>query len=84
MNVIWKGTTKAGFGAKGKVVVAWYCEKAADAGDADAAKDNIGAYCMVEGRNECFATKQLEAQNEIRIAHAVPELAEDPARSKAL
>jgi len=81
--MIWAGSTVAGFGLRGKVVVAWYCKDAA-VEDVAAAKKNIGKYCMVDGRNECFATMQLDAQNEHRAAHAVDALEEDAAKSKAL
>lgn len=53
-QLIWKTSTKVGFGIKGKFVVAWYCDKkgnvrdgkAKDSKDVDTFTDNV---CKVDG-----------------------------------
>lgn len=45
-QLVWKTSKKVGFGIKGKFVVAWYCDKKGNTGDANTFTDNV---CKVDG-----------------------------------
>lgn len=68
-NVVWSGTTKVGFGVKGKWVVAWYCETKATPADTVATLNNIGKQCKTKGINNCLNDAALKAHNSKRMIH---------------
>lgn len=77
-RVVWKATTKVGFGIKGKYVVAWYCEDQGATGDADAYKKNIEESCIqANGVNKCYNDQALKANNKKRDDHGTEELTWD-------
>ena len=86
MRMIWKGTTLAGFGKKGEIVVAWYCKEPAAIKEKTKARANIGASCIDDAskRNTCFAKMALKAINGYRKTHDAPDLGEDNDKSGAL
>jgi len=67
--MVWKGTTKVGFGVKDKYVVAWYCEKKAEPTSPGLSKSNIGKVCSNNGYNECYNEMALAAHNKRRKHH---------------
>jgi uncharacterized protein YkwD len=74
-RLIWKSSTKVGFGQKGKYVVAWYCEVQGATGDADNYKKNIEESCIQDnGVNKCYNVAALKANNKVRDAHGTPDL----------
>jgi uncharacterized protein YkwD len=74
-RLIWKSTTKVGFGQKGKYVVAWYCEEQGATGDADNYKKNIEESCIqANGVNKCYNDAALKANNKVRDEHGTPDL----------
>ena len=77
-RVVWKATTKVGFGVKGKYVVAWYCEDQGATGDEAAYKKNIEESCIqANGVNKCFNEQALKANNKKRDDHGTEELTWD-------
>jgi len=44
-QMVWKNTSKVGFGVKGDRVIAWYCDARGNQGGAEDYKANIGALC---------------------------------------
>jgi hypothetical protein len=65
--MVWKGTTKVGYGIRDNYVVAWYCEKP---GNVDGEyKDNVEQDCVKDGVDVCFAERALAATNEKRSRH---------------
>jgi hypothetical protein len=68
-NVVWTGTTKVGFGVKGKWVVAWYCAVKATPSSTTANKNNIGHLCKSSGINNCLNDKAFAAHNDKRMMH---------------
>lgn len=73
-KLVWKSSTKAGFGIKGKVVVAWICNKPGNVPyKAEDFKKNISKNCFEkekDGRyNKCFNDLSLTSTNEKRVWH---------------
>jgi len=64
-QLLWKSTTKVGFGIKGNDVVAWYCSKGNTA-PAQSYVDNVSDVCMVDGMNRCYNRLALGFHNEKR------------------
>jgi hypothetical protein len=76
-NVVWAGTTKVGFGVKGKWVVAWYCQDKAAPSETVATKLNIGTQCKKNGIHSCLNDSALEAHNAKRMIHDTKPLVWD-------
>lgn len=54
-RMVWKKTTKVGFGIKGKYVIAWYCEAKGNAGSTTEFKKNVGEKCINADKiNTCY------------------------------
>jgi hypothetical protein len=68
-NLVWSGTTKVGFGVKGKWVVAWYCADKATPADSVASLNNIGRQCKKNGYHSCLNEAALKAHNGKRMLH---------------
>jgi hypothetical protein len=83
-NLVWKSTTRVGFGVKGKWVVAWYCQTKATPGDSLASKNNIGRQCRKSGTNSCLNDNQLKAHNDKRKMHDTAPLEWDKDLALAL
>lgn len=74
-KVVWKATTKVGFGIKNNFVVAWYCEEQPAIGDVANYKKNILESCIQDnGVNKCFNVHSLEANNKKRDDHGTEAL----------
>jgi hypothetical protein len=65
-RMIWNGATKAVFGVKGNVVIAWFCDAKPNEGDAAAFKKNVKAVCIKDGMNRCLNDGQLKLHNKYR------------------
>jgi hypothetical protein len=50
-QMVWKNTSKVGFGVKGDTVIAWYCEARGNQGSPEDYKANVGAVCVTNGYN---------------------------------
>jgi hypothetical protein len=84
-QMVWKSTTKVGFGVKGKWVIAWYCEAAASTGSPTESVANVGEKCIdSDGVNTCYADRALLAHNTRRAYHESGKLEHDAANSKKL
>jgi hypothetical protein len=83
-QMVWKSTTKVGFGVKGKWVIAWYCDSAASTGSPPESVANVGQKCIADGVNTCYTTSALLAHNTRRAYHESDKLAHDAANSKKL
>lgn len=59
--MVWKNTRKVGFGVRGKYVVAWYCDKQGNLGLSTDFQNNVGASCIVDRYNKCYADRALAA-----------------------
>jgi uncharacterized protein YkwD len=82
-RVVWKATTKVGFGVKGKYVVAWYCEDQGAIGDEAAFKKNIEESCIQKnGVNKCYNDQALKANNKLRDDHGTEALSWDEKAAK--
>ena len=67
-KMVWKATTKVGFGVKGKYVIAWYCEATPNTGSTTEFKKNVGEKCVNAAKiNVCFNVKQVTSHNEKRV-----------------
>jgi hypothetical protein len=82
-QMVWKGTSKVGFGVQGKYVVAWYCEDRGQVEDPVKAKSNVGIVCYKHGYNRCYNDLALVHINKMRKNHKAQPLTfdEDAARS---
>jgi len=49
--MVWKNTSKVGFGVKGDTVIAWYCDARGNQGGPEDYKANVGAVCIKNGYN---------------------------------
>jgi len=65
--IVWKATTKVGFGIKGKYVIAWYCETMGNV--AGKYKENVVQDCVKDGVDTCYALRALNAHNVKRSRH---------------
>jgi hypothetical protein len=68
--MVWKNTSKVGFGVKGNIVIAWYCDSKLAGGPEDY-KANVGTLCnpFDLGYNKCYAKLALAAHKAKRAAH---------------
>jgi hypothetical protein len=82
--MLWKGSTKVGFGVHGKYVIAWYCASKAELADAARAKVNIGAPCYGGGYNKCYNGLALKYANKLRNNHDVAPLKLNEAAAREL
>jgi hypothetical protein len=82
--MVWRSTTKVGFGVKGKWVIAWYCEVAGNTNGKTGYEANVGKDCVADGYNKCYADKALAAHNLRRGYHESSPLELDVENSKAL
>jgi hypothetical protein len=62
-QLMWRGTTRVGFGVHEKYVVAWYCKSKAELADAASARVNVGTPCSGGGYNECYNRLALKYAN---------------------
>jgi hypothetical protein len=86
-QMVWKNTSKVGFGVRGKWVIAFYCEQKGNVGIPADYKANIGAECMKTGEyNKCYAKLALAAHNKKRGFHELAkfQLTLDESMSKNL
>jgi hypothetical protein len=67
--MVWKNTSKVGFGVKGDRVIAWYCDVRGNQGGAEDYKANIGALCVSNGYNQCYTKLALAAHRVRRGYH---------------
>jgi hypothetical protein len=81
--MVWKNTAKVGFGVKGDTVIAWYCSTKGNAGGPEDFKVNVGAVCLQNGYNKCYADLALTAHRTRRAGHeaGTPEIKLDTAGS---
>lgn len=87
-SLVWKTSTKTGFGIKGNKVVAWVCEaKATDRSTPALFIKNVSANCFSAAPtryNTCFNTLSLTAANEKRVWHEATKLTTDTGTAAAL
>ena len=50
-QMVWKNTSKVGFGVKDSTVIAWYCASKGNVGGAEDYKANVGKPCIKDGYN---------------------------------
>jgi hypothetical protein len=67
--MVWKNTSKVGFGVKGAYVIAWYCDSKGNVGGAEDYKANIGTDCIKDGYNTCYAEIALTSHRLKRKEH---------------
>jgi hypothetical protein len=81
--MVWKGTTKVGFGVHDKYVIGWYCANKGEVTDAAKSRTNVGAVCFEHGYNKCYNALALKYVNKLRNNHDVAPLKmqEDAARA---
>lgn len=85
-KMVWRKTTRVGFGVKGKWVVAWYCESQ-PASNSPAAEfvRNVGAKCVDSAKvNVCYNELANAAHNERRTKHEASPLVWEGAIAAAL
>jgi len=73
-RMMWRKSTKVGFGIRGSYVMAWYCNEpmktqTQTAADYKLYKANVGKLCLVDGYNQCYNDKAIEAHNAAREKH---------------
>jgi len=69
-QMVWKNTSKVGFGVRGKWVIAFYCLQKGNVGIPADYKANVGEECMKTGEyNKCYAKLALAAHNKKRGFH---------------
>jgi hypothetical protein len=74
-QMVWKDSTKVGFGIRGKWVVAWYCDSAGNTGSPSNYVANVGEECIITNRvNKCYNDLAVEAHNNYRKEHEAPNL----------
>jgi hypothetical protein len=85
-QMVWKNSSKVGFGVKNNMVIAWYCDAKGNVGGADDFKANVGARCDKDTYNKCYAERALKAHKLKRKYHEAhtPEIKLDIANSKEL
>jgi len=82
--MVWKGTTKVGFGVKGKFVVAWYCEDKGEVADAAKSKVNVGKICYKHGYNRCYNDLGIAHVNKMRKNHKAKPMTFDEDAARAI
>jgi hypothetical protein len=81
--MVWKGTTKVGFGVKDKYVVAWYCT-GGEYTNPLLSRENIGKLCDTTGYDGCYNELAVNAQNQKRNHHEANDLKTDPDAARAI
>jgi hypothetical protein len=70
--LVWKSSTKVGFGINGRFVVAWFCETEGNQPSTAAAfKENVPKNCLAGGLNTCFDAANRKVLDERRTWHGV-------------
>lgn len=67
VKMLWRGTTKVGFGVKGKWVVAWYCESGGATGPPSNFMANVGLHCVKNNINKCYNKLGADQHNALRV-----------------
>jgi len=71
-RLVWKASTKVGFGINGRFVVAWFCETEGNQPSTAAAfKENVPKNCLAGGLNTCFDAANRKVLDERRTWHGV-------------
>jgi hypothetical protein len=82
--MVWKSSSKVGFGVFDKYVVAWYCEKAGETANAAQSKLNVGKVCYKHGYNRCYNDIALTAHNKMRKNHKADPVVFDEDAARAI
>jgi hypothetical protein len=88
--MVWKGAPgkRVGFGVKGQVVYAWYCDAGNTPDTTAAFKENVfpagnAQHCVDDTVNVCYNKKAILAHNDARARHGSPDLTYDREIAKA-
>lgn len=82
--MVWKSSTKVGFGVFDKYVVAWYCEVAAETTNIPKSVMNVGKVCYKHGYNECYNKIALDEHNKMRKNHKANPVVFDQDAARAI
>jgi uncharacterized protein YkwD len=84
-RMVWKGSTKVGFGIHGRFVVAWFCETEGNKPVTVAAfKENVPKACLAAGHNTCFDEANRKVLDERRGWHEATKTEKNDDAAKAL
>jgi hypothetical protein len=83
-QMVWKSSSKVGFGVFDKYVVAWYCETAGEPKNAAKSKLNVGKICYKHGYNRCYNDLALAAHNKMRKNHKADPVVFDEDAARAI